>query len=72
VFLVVPFGLAGTPPNSQSLMNNVQRPYPDKFCLVYLDYILIYIRDEKEHLEHIRFLSAKLPEHRFFMSREAW
>jgi hypothetical protein len=68
-FLMVPFGLAGAPPNFQSLMDKVQRLYLDKFCLVYLDYILIYIRDKKEH---IRLLSAKLPEHRFFVSREAW
>jgi hypothetical protein len=53
-------------------MSKVQRPYLDKFCLGYLDYILIYIRDEKEHLEHSRLLLAKLPEHRFFMNREAW
>jgi hypothetical protein len=51
---VVPFGLAGAPSVFQSLMNEVLRPYVDKFWLVYLDDILIYSRDEKEYLEHIR------------------
>jgi hypothetical protein len=40
-------GLAGAPPVFQSLMNAVLRPYLDKFCLVYLDDVLIYSRDEK-------------------------
>ena len=44
-------------------MNEVLRPYLDKFCLVYLDDILIYSRDEKEHLEHIRLVLEKLREH---------
>jgi Reverse transcriptase (RNA-dependent DNA polymerase) len=52
--LVVPFGLAGAPPMFQSLINEVLRPYLDKFCLVYVDDILIYSRNEKDYLEHIR------------------
>ena len=47
-------------------MNEVLRPYLDKFCLVYLDDILIYSRDEKEHLEHIRLVLEKLREHRLY------
>ena len=65
-FLVAPFGLAGAPPIFQSLMNEVLRPYLDKFCLVYLDDILIYSRGEKEHLEHIRLVLEKLREHRLY------
>jgi hypothetical protein len=61
---VVPFSLAGAPPIFQSLINEVLRPYNDKFCLVYLDDILIYSRDEKEHLEHISLVLEKLREYR--------
>jgi hypothetical protein len=53
-FLVAPFGRAGAPPILQSLMNEVLRPYLDKFCLVYLDGLLIYSRDNEGHLEQIR------------------
>jgi hypothetical protein len=38
-------------------------PYLDKFCLVYLDDILIYSRDEKERLECIRLILENLIEH---------
>jgi hypothetical protein len=64
--VVVPFGLAGAPPIFQSLMNEVLRPYLHKFCLVYLDDILIYSRDEKENLEQIRLALEKLREHRLY------
>jgi Reverse transcriptase (RNA-dependent DNA polymerase) len=66
-FLMVPFGLAGAPPIFQSLMNEVLRPYLDNLCLVYLDDILIYSRDEKKHLDHIRLVLENLREHRLLM-----
>jgi Reverse transcriptase (RNA-dependent DNA polymerase) len=44
--LVIPFCLAGVPTIFQSLMNTVLRPYLDKFCLVYLNDILIYSLDD--------------------------
>jgi Reverse transcriptase (RNA-dependent DNA polymerase) len=62
-FLVVPFGLAGAPQIFQSLMNDVLRPYLDRFCLVYLDDILIYSKTREEHLEHIRLVFSQLRKH---------
>jgi hypothetical protein len=41
-------------------MNEVLRPYLDRFCLVYLIDILIYSRTEKEHVEHRRMVLDKL------------
>ncbi len=34
-------------------MNNIFRPHPDKFVLVYLDYILTYSKSKEEHLGHL-------------------
>nr|GEZ19629.1 hypothetical protein [Tanacetum cinerariifolium] len=36
------------------LMNRVCKPYLDKFVIVFIDYILIYSKDEKEHEEHLK------------------
>ncbi|GJZ68879.1 putative reverse transcriptase domain-containing protein [Tanacetum coccineum] len=36
------------------LMNRVCKPYLDKFIIVFIDDILIYSKDEKEHEEHLK------------------
>nr|GFB95457.1 putative reverse transcriptase domain-containing protein [Tanacetum cinerariifolium] len=35
-------------------MNRVCKPYLDKFVIIFIDDILIYSKDEKEHEEHLR------------------
>nr|GFA99352.1 putative reverse transcriptase domain-containing protein [Tanacetum cinerariifolium] len=36
------------------LVNRVCKPYLDKFVIVFIDDILIYSKDEKEHEEHLK------------------
>nr|GFA76352.1 putative reverse transcriptase domain-containing protein [Tanacetum cinerariifolium] len=36
------------------LMNHVCKPYLDKFVIVFIDDILIYSKNKKEHEEHLR------------------
>src|SRR6266542_927830 len=53
-FKVMPFELVNAPATFQRLMNDVLRDYLRKFCLVYLDDIIIYSKSLKDHKRHVR------------------
>nr|GEX12714.1 putative reverse transcriptase domain-containing protein [Tanacetum cinerariifolium] len=53
-FQVMPFGLTNAPAVFMDLMNRVCKPYLDKFVIVFIDDILFYSKDEKEHEEHLK------------------
>ena len=55
-FEAVPFGLAQAPANFQQLISMVLQDSSD-FAMAYLDDIIIFSRNEKEHLNHIDFFS---------------
>nr|GFC28978.1 putative reverse transcriptase domain-containing protein [Tanacetum cinerariifolium] len=50
----MPFGLTNAPAVFMDLMDRVYKPYLDKFVIVFIDDILIYSKDEKEHEEHLK------------------
>lgn len=59
-FRVMPFGLCNAPVTFQNVMNNVLHEYLYKFCIVYLDDILIYSKNLEEHYQHLDKVFEKL------------
>ena len=48
------------------MMNDLLSEYLDKFILIFLNDILVYSHNMKEHLEHLRKLLGKLHEYRLY------
>ena len=59
-FLMVPFGLAQAPAYFQLLMNKVLNGL--KFAMTYLDNIIIFSKNESQHLEHLETVFSCLRE----------
>ena len=52
-FRRMPFGLANAPAQFQRAMNKVLGGYIGKFCLVYLDDVVIFSKSAAEHARHL-------------------
>jgi hypothetical protein len=52
-YLVVSFGLTNAPAHFMDLMNSIFMLELDKFVMVFIDDILIYLRSMEEHEEHL-------------------
>ena len=52
-YQVMPFGLTNAPASFQELINDTLREYLDTFVLAYLDDILIFSTDYKQHVQYV-------------------
>ena len=59
----MPFGLCNAPASFQNMMNDVLREFLDHRVICYIDDILIYSRNEKEHEELVSKVLQKLIDH---------
>ena len=53
-WLVIPFRLYNAPTSFMWVMNHVFNPFIDDFVMVYLDDILIYIFNWKDHIMYVK------------------
>ena len=58
------FGLTNAPTPFMDLMQRVFYEYLDKFVIVFIDYILIYLPTKELHEEHLRIILQTLSDHR--------
>ncbi|WVZ82042.1 hypothetical protein U9M48_029354 [Paspalum notatum var. saurae] len=60
------FGLTNAPAFFMYMMNSVFMNELDKFVVVFIDDILIYSKNEKEHEGHLRVVLTRLREHKLY------
>src|SRR3954463_12436004 len=65
-FRVMPFGLTNSPATFMTLMQDIFRPLLDKFVIIYIDDILVFSRDYKEHEDHLRQVFQILRQNRLY------
>ena len=64
------FGLCNSPSSFQFFINEALHNFLNVFCTAYLDDILIYSDNEKEHDEHVHSILACLQEFRLYVDIE--
>ncbi|GKC13469.1 putative reverse transcriptase domain-containing protein, partial [Tanacetum coccineum] len=68
-FKVMSFGLTNTPAVFMNLMNQVCRPYLDKFVIVFIDDILIHSKTQEEHEEHLGLVLELLRKEKLYANK---
>ncbi|GJS55099.1 reverse transcriptase domain-containing protein [Tanacetum coccineum] len=65
-FTVMHFGLTNAPTVFMDLINQVCKPYLDKFFIVFIDDILIYLKSKEDHEVHLKIVLELLKKEKLF------
>jgi hypothetical protein len=65
-YLVMSFGLTNAHTHFMYLMNSVFMPELDKFIVVFIDDILVYSKNEKEHAQYLQIILQQLHDHQLY------
>src|SRR5207248_8117009 len=66
-YQVMLFELTNTPAMFQELINHVLYNHLNKFVIAYLDNILIYSENKKNHKKHVKEVLKRLQEKNFYL-----
>jgi hypothetical protein len=69
-YMVMSFGLTNAPAYFMYLMNKLFMEYWDKFVVVFIDDILVYSKNEEEHMKHLHLVLQKPREHQLYAKLE--
>ncbi|QRW26435.1 Retrotransposable element Tf2 protein [Rhizoctonia solani] len=65
-YLVMPFGLTNAPAAFQDMMNEIFRDLLDVYVIIYLDNILVFSLNEKDHKAHVQEILKRLQDNDLF------
>lgn len=67
-YLVMPMGLCNAPATFQTLMNNIFYDCIDDFLVLYMDDLLIFSKNEEDHMMHVEEVLQRLRQHNLYVS----
>ena len=67
-YQVMPFGLTNAPATFQGYINSILAERLDITCIVYLDDILIYTKEDEDHHEAVHWVLAQLRKHSLYVN----
>nr|GEV15718.1 putative reverse transcriptase domain-containing protein [Tanacetum cinerariifolium] len=71
-FTVMPFRLTNAPVVFIDLLNRMCKPYLDRFFIVFIDDILIYLKSKEDHEVHLKLVLELLKKEKLFAKLSKW